>query len=1602
MALLTLHHGHTGRTLALDPTRTSTLDALRALIATHYAILPTRQVLLTAKGKSVRPQSLLTEPELFVFDASLLSSANASTGSLRGGGNAVAGESGALQNGKGGGVYLDLPDEVDASAAPDTITRQDELGSWKELFRARLGWAREVAGRCEGVARVADEAEVERAVIARGLGVALESLRIHIRGAEGKLEVAGRWVEEVVREQARRLEGWEGDWGVLRDVRARGDFAGFVQGVGAGEARTLGGMLGRARVEGAAKRAEQVLVGIKRRVEGVRTALDEAIRQSDELVAAAEQMQSQSSMEASAEPGKLMEEIEIILRKIASDDNHVSTLPKTTQSVSQASKMALLHTRNYLPNLQEYAAEMNDLVRKAVQGRNNTAETCLQHMQTLSRIESLLSKVYADIKGLDMPADDQAAFNTLNIVSRLPYVYGSLLIEAVRRREWIDKMKRDSSTLAEEMATYQEEESRRRQRWLNSIDDVVRPELAKSKALGIEVNLQSEPEQWPLVTRQEIEEYIDQLARLGYPEEVTQELMNALRTLDQPTRKQVKHAKAFRNGSMHEAAFGTTSLALRGEDDFKVLRDANAKLEEEVRGQKSRVRKLEDLLHRQTTINRAVSGDVFTPQLDLVSRPDSPNYGMRRISEDMRPASSRSRRTSSNQGGEEKRLARRLVMLEAELQSQREQKEALERDVRERQEVHEKGKAEILEAESVKKDIMENMEAQQREFATERRGLEEELAGAKGRIEELEDEFDRLLGSRDNEKSGVENRVRDLENELRQARDEVKKTGTEKTRNVEEMRQNWLAEQERSKVLEEQLRDAMAAKEHVESSVKRMQATAEEQRQVEQEHLTTLSNAHMHLSPGAEAPAKYTNLVSALEDLARRSASHVKDLAEAVAVAKSENESLLSQHQAQTAELTQTRKQQSDVEDELARAREQVSSEAAKAESLASQLDAEREQLKLLRSKFAEGETGAGALRQRVEEQDLEVSRLSERLAEANSHVNSLDVELMRVQNKLNAATSAAESAQSRLDVRSARAKDLSQRIFAQNARLLRLLESLGFAVSHKDGAMIIERASKVGASTTLTEPSTILQRTASLASPPTSRKPSAAIVPSSSSPPSPTSLSFLHWPDASDPAIESNLYTALRDQLALFNTDTFAEALSKRLRDFEYTARKFRLEARTASSRATKYLHEASTKLAVRDFKEGDLALFLPTKGKAVGAWAAFNINSPHHFLREKEGMGLAKREWLVARITRVEERVVDLGRSLRSTGVEADNLSSRSFKVDGEERSKGDREREEWLESENPFDLSDGLTWYLVHAQEERAGAPTTPGLGKVTVQGSLESAKAERGKGKVEDGKGVKDLKEKLGKSLESRRSSGASRRSNSASVKGVPIPGAAGIASPKVDQGGLSISPARQSELGKSPQSGKGQGVGLISAKVREQSERSEQDKTQLAVPDAAHSSSAQQEANADSLAAPPVATQERHSPELPPETDPVDDAMASAMASSMRLRTPVKQGATSTYPAASPTSGPASGQTRESKSIRALRSNLTSPSKASPSASSARKLKGERSVGSLRREAEGGGGLGIDEGVESPTRGPGHRKKGSTAGWRSLWSVDYGIEGGGPP
>jgi autophagy-related protein 11 len=179
----------------------------------------------------------------------------------------------------------------------------------------------------------------------------------------------------------------------------------------------------------------------------------------------------------------------------------------------------------------------------------------------------------------------------------------------------------------------------------------------------------------------------------------------------------------------------------------------------------------------------------------------------------------------------------------------------------------------------------------------------------------------------------------------------------------------------------------------------------------------------------------------------------------------------------------------------------------------------------------------------------------------------------------------------------------------------------------------------------------------------------------------------------------------------------------------------------------------EAHEKIAFKNFKEGDLALFLPTRNQATGAWAAFNVGAPHYFLREQESHKLRTRDWLLARIHKIEDRVVDLSKSMSGPHLSVPS-DGRSF---GEASNGGDS-----FEDDNPFDLSDGLRWYLIDAAEEKPGAPSTPGLGKSTVASTNVDATGSIRRSKKSSSGGVDGINKTLSKSLDSRRSSSNSKK------------------------------------------------------------------------------------------------------------------------------------------------------------------------------------------------------------------------------------------------
>ncbi|KXL45534.1 hypothetical protein M433DRAFT_67007 [Acidomyces richmondensis BFW] len=1226
--------GHSGQRLILDPNVTSTVEALRSWIAQQTGIKTREQILLTSQGKQVRTQTLLTENELFVFDSSRLTGPSPSNS----------------------GLASSVESDFSPGTPPDSISNQNDMEAWQNLFRARKSWASGVLNGCAEKAKQADRCLDERSIIERSLGVAVASLMQHVKSAEQKYQSAEQWAEEMLQEQHAHVDNWEQNLDSLRNIPARAEFAQFVLASNGSSKRlsqqssvlTLQGFVDVASVKKAASAVKAMMSEFSDRVASMQKELDAVVRASDDLRRSVENINNHS-VGSTPEPQQLLNEIRLVANKISSDLAHVQSLPRTIQSLSQASKMALLHTRTYLPRLSEHSSEMNELARRTWQERERAADLAQNHMRTLSSIESQLAQIYADIKALELPEDDQNAFATLNVVSRLPSVYGQLLIESVRRREWVAKMKRDSTTLQEEVATYQEEEDKRRKKWIRSVDDVVNVDALQSHVLGIELSLRNEGGSWPMVTREALNDYLGILVDIYGPGPLTEEMEQGIKDLDKPTRKQIKHAKAFKNGSMHEAVFGDTSLLLRGDEQQRTLREANIRLEDDLRAQKSR----------------------------------------------------------------EKKLARRVVELEAKLQAQREEAASRKTSDAETQK-------QVEEALSTKRDLMENMEAQQREFANERRTLERELAEARERIEDFENELDRLLGSRDDEIARLKEDA--MGHAARAATEQDARTAFERKLNIAE-----------------------AARVHAEEALRQIQESRKKQQEAEVEQLQLFTSAHNHLMPNVEAPNGLAALAVTLEELVRKSAAHIKDLEEAVAFAKSENESLSLNNERLKHEIAIAAQKQSESEENLRYAQNSIAAEQAKAESLEQQLLDEQQQLRELRTKFADGETGSEVLRQRIVEEEARAAKLSSQLAEANVHINRMDIELTRLQKKHHAYHASAEASARRLEQRAERARDVSQKLYSHNARLIRLLERLGLAVSYSDdGTMIVERASKMGASTS--DASGLLNRTTSTTSPPPTYKFSTVLEES----PLPA---LVRWPDAQTADEEAAQYESFMQQISRFSIDTFTEAVHKRLRDFEYTAKKYNKEAKESAKRAEAYKErsaklksETHAKIAVKDFKEGDLALFLPTRGQAKGAWAAFNIGCPHYFLAEKDGMRLGNRDFIVARINKIEQRVVDLSRSLPSH-------------TDG--KSIDDASDAPSVEDENPFNLSDGLTWWMVHATEERGagGAPSTPGLGKSTVAAANVDAK---GSIRIKRNSKSDDASKHLNKSLDSRRSSSASKK------------------------------------------------------------------------------------------------------------------------------------------------------------------------------------------------------------------------------------------------
>lgn len=1179
---------------------------------------------------------------------------------------------------------LPRPASLQSTNPPASITDQNDVHSWRNLFMERRDWALDLAAKCGVIEKTAREHNERTEVIHRGVGVALENLKSHVGSLEHRFQGAQKSANTLVEKQQAALDGLQRALATLESIPARKDFPllGRPSTPKKDKDRptgTLKDFVDVPEVERAEPEAAIVLSRFSNHVQEIEKIVINIAAETQKLV---------DEVLPGLKDGDegLLEEVETIAKKIGSDYEHVLGLPNNQKMLATISRLALSHTQDLLPSLLEISTDIQHIMEEAWRCRGDAEKAALQQMRTISIIESRLADANSQLLDLDM---DSNAFDVIYSVFDMPTVYGSILIESIRRHEWSNKIKTDSLSLAEEMAVLTDEEQRRRKKWVKSMGDSI--SFVDTTAPGIEVNLQGQDDGWPEVNRKEIELYIDEIRTKHSLSTIADGLSVQLKDLDAPTRQQRRRAKAFKHGSVFD--IGRSSLLLRGDDMVRSLQEEKTKLEERVKGSDSRIRKLEDLLHRQSHLSRPASGN-FGPEFP--SSPASPHP------ETMsRRSSVSSRRVSMTQSPEDRVLVQRIVALEAELATERDTVQRLQKEAYfERQtssDKYQEAQSRYHEAQSTKEDLVSNLEARQREFEDERRDLESELKKYRHRNEEIEEELDRLIDGRHHDRQDLDERIHQLELDLQSAQ----------TKSVEEAQKaielNGLIQAQQEKEQE------------LQAKINSLEICQRERDERDQDNYSALQSAFMNLSPGGAVPSEFPTLIKAVDILSEGLAIHAKNTEESSSKAMADLKLLEEKNSQLESDLEQGTKRLEGKEAEISRLAHEMSDTRSRLESIEFELERERSAMSSLQNEISAGESGSNALLERIAEEEQKHETLSQKLAKAEAETQGLKDAQSEWEKSFERATT-------RYNSQGARSYDISKQLHLQVETLVQMLEQMGFALTQQDGHLAVQRASKVNASSSLAESFT---------------KPGIASVKPDES--------LLAWMQADTLEEEETRFVAFMENLSCFSFSNFGDAIVKRVKDLETYARKYLKESRTYRDRYHRAQSEAHEKIAYRSFKEGDLALFLPTRNQAIRSWAAFNINAPHNFLREQDSHKLDTRDWLLARITKIEERVVDLSKSLNSAVADRTSLG---YASDGAS-----------LEDDNPFELSDGLRWYLIDAVEEKPGAPATPGISKSTVASAHVDAKGSiRLKRPTEES----TVAQTLSKSLDSRRNSSNSKR------------------------------------------------------------------------------------------------------------------------------------------------------------------------------------------------------------------------------------------------
>ncbi|KAJ8099144.1 hypothetical protein POJ06DRAFT_128934 [Lipomyces tetrasporus] len=1194
---LRVYNAHTGKAIDINSEQFLSLPELKDALAMQHGVSSGQQIIMTSRATQLRMANLAHETELYLFDRFLLAHPSPTPPPS---------------------MSPLIP--LNTQPFPNITNPKPTQAELVELFESRAAWSNGLFARAESLNSSLVATLTEIKTVRRSVDVAMAHLSQHLANIDKSFKDVLGLAVSISQEHAAT------DWNASL---ARLDHLTVIDCFGGGK---LSAWVDHEKV----KAIQSDLVfnnqNIRDRVRDIKFVSDKVSADNEALQ---KDIEAWNDIESKLVDGwdntsSILEDLQAIVQKINKDAEYIADLPTTPASIRSIARMATLHQREYLPTISGAVSELWEYNRNAQSRKSAVQISSLRHLHTLSIVQSRASPIRPDLASVERELDgSQMSLGILKQMDSLPLIYGSLLIESIRRVEWNQRIKTLTGEVAEEFATWKEDEQKRRAKWLKrfggnldtfqqnfthsvnangvggasattatmSMNSIYSLRNAGASLFAVELNLISSKEETVLdVTRDDVVAFIESLKRVESAESMVSEIQSMFTELDQSTRDRLavsepRRERLFKTDSFTENMRNSMTLnrdnalqsSMESDDTARLLRE-NKRLQEKVKGYESRVRRLEDLLHRQYRTPPAGSSGIFPSVVPIhplaVTRHQSvplvdkqqPQHLLQQshnsppLSHSPRDISARSERTEGSTNGTASAmdLKAELQRLRATLDMERESSTRVRRQLEETEH-------NVQDIEVIKQDLLANLSQQEAEFQRERKSLNEEISFLKARIYALEDEEQTLEDSRVDKEGLIAN--------LEHALDE---------------------QQQRERDLED-------IKSGLDAEIRALRETLRMERD-ETARLNLLLNDESKTEDMLKA--RIDELVHKLQQADISSDNKVEYVREE----KLRVEQELALVKSRLA-VTEDEKSRAILESAVTRERSELLSESVRSmwHIISGSVEDEPSPEEL-----------ESALKTKIEEQATVLTRLRD------------------LESEVAQAMAAKRDLTKMYESRTLKARDLTQRLYTYYRRSRQLMDNLGIVYA---GTKMVFNYPVVDDHLYKILPEK--EREKRLADR------SASTPDGDSTLSSIPDIDVLYWMDSvesdiGDSSAEADRYMHYLHAIE-FDYDEFASLVRDRVKDAEYIASKWNKMARLYREKARRAKKDASEKIAYKSFKAGDLALFLPTSNNVNDAnhvWAAFNDGAPYCFLRDDESHALDGRQWMVGRISRMEEDV-DVKRS-------------------------------------------------------------------------------------------------------------------------------------------------------------------------------------------------------------------------------------------------------------------------------------------------------------------------------------------------------------------